>query len=230
MHTALSLSLILRRTLICNYMGIKKFFFVTLEGIDGAGKTTQAKIIAEKLAEKGYEVSTFREPGSTELGDEIRKLLFNKMLNLEGYTELFLFLAARSELISKVLANVKPGSIVIGDRFWDSTIAYQHYGKGLSLDVINQIKNTYPFNLMPDLTIWLDIPVDISVHREEGESNISNHSILLLNKVVSGFKSLYENNPQRIIKLNGAQEQAIVTEQILKLVENKYNHYKSTAK
>ncbi len=211
-------------------MGIKKFFFVTLEGIDGAGKTTQAKIIAEKLAEKGYEVSTFREPGSTELGDEVRKLLFNKTLNLEGYTELFLFLAARSELISKVLANVKPGSIVIGDRFWDSTIAYQHYGKGLSLDVINQIKNTYPFNLMPDLTIWLDIPVDISVHREEGDSNISNHSILLLNKVVSGFKSLYENNPQRITKLNGAQEQTIVTKQILKLVENKYNHYKSTAK
>ncbi len=211
-------------------MGIKKFFFVTLEGIDGAGKTTQAKIIAEKLAEKGYEVSTFREPGSTELGDEVRKLLFNKTLNLEGYTELFLFLAARSELISKILTNVKPGSIVIGDRFWDSTIAYQHYGKGLSLDVINQIKNTYPFNLMPDLTIWLDIPVDISVHREEGESNISNHSILLLNKVVSGFKNLYENNPQRITKLNGAQEQAIVTEQILKLVENKYNHYKSTAK
>ncbi len=211
-------------------MGIKKFFFVTLEGIDGAGKTTQAKIIAEKLAEKGYEVSTFREPGSTELGDEVRKLLFNKTLNLEGYTELFLFLAARSELISKILTNVKPGSIVIGDRFWDSTIAYQHYGKGLSLDVINQIKNTYPFNLMPDLTIWLDIPVDISVHREEGESNISNHSILLLNKVVSGFKNLYENNPQRITKLNGAQEQTIVTEQILKLVENKYNHYKSTAK
>jgi dTMP kinase len=211
-------------------MGIKKFFFVTLEGIDGAGKTTQAKIIAEKLAEKGYEVSTFREPGSTELGDEVRKLLFNKTLNLEGYTELFLFLAARSELISKVLANVKPGSIVIGDRFWDSTVAYQHYGKGLSLDVINQIKNTYPFNLMPDLTVWLDIPVDISVHREEGDSNISNHSILLLNKVVSGFKSLYENNPHRITKLNGAQEQATVTEQILKLVENKYNHYKSTAK
>jgi len=205
---------------------MKKFFFVTLEGIDGAGKTTQASIVADMLANKGYEVFSFREPGSTELGNEVRKLLFNKALELNDYTELFLFMAARAELINKVLSKAKPDSIVIGDRFWDSTIAYQHYGKGLSLEIIRQIKNTPPFSIIPDITFWLDIPIDLSVQREEGDSNISNHNALLLNKVRNGFKAIYESEPERVVKIDATTDKEIVSDKIIKLIENKYNHKK----
>lgn len=205
---------------------MKKFFFVTLEGIDGAGKTTQASIVADMLTSRGYEVFSFREPGSTELGNEVRKLLFNKTLELNDYTELFLFMAARAELISKVLYKAKPDSIVIGDRFWDSTIAYQHYGKGLSLDIIRQIKNTPPFSVTPDITFWLDIPIDLSTQREEGDSNISNHNALLLNKVRNGFKAIYESEPERIVKIDGTADRESVSNKIIKLIENSYNHKK----
>ena len=205
---------------------MNKFFFVTLEGIDGAGKTTQASIVADMLANKGYEVFSFREPGSTELGNEVRKLLFNKALELNDYTELFLFMAARAELINKVLSKAKPDSIVIGDRFWDSTIAYQHYGKGLSLEIIRQIKNTPPFSIIPDITFWLDIPIDLSVQREEGDSNISNHNALLLNKVRNGFKAIYESEPERVVKIDATTDKEIVSDKIIKLIENKYNHKK----
>ncbi len=205
---------------------MKKFFFVTLEGIDGAGKTTQASIVADMLTSRGYEVFSFREPGSTELGNEVRKILFNKTLELNDYTELFLFMAARAELISKVLYKAKPDSIVIGDRFWDSTIAYQHYGKGLSLDIIRQIKNTPPFSVTPDITFWLDIPIDLSTQREEGDSNISNHNALLLNKVRNGFKAIYESEPERIVKIDGTADRESVSNKIIKLIENSYNHKK----
>lgn len=205
---------------------MKKFFFVTLEGIDGAGKTTQASIVADMLTSRGYEVFSFREPGSTELGNEVRKLLFNKVLELNDYTELFLFMAARAELINKVLSKAKPDSIVIGDRFWDSTIAYQHYGKGLSLDIIRQIKNTPPFSATPDITFWLDIPIDLSTQREEGDSNISNHNALLLNKVRNGFKAIYESEPERIVKIDGTADREAVSNKIIKLIENSYNHKK----
>lgn len=205
---------------------MKKFFFVTLEGIDGAGKTTQASIVADMLTSRGYEVFSFREPGSTELGNEVRKLLFNKTLELNDYTELFLFMAARAELINKVLSKAKPDSIVIGDRFWDSTIAYQHYGKGLSLDIIKQIKNTPPFSVTPDITFWLDIPIDLSTQREEGDSNISNHNALLLNKVRNGFKAIYESEPERIVKIDGTTDKEAVSNKIIKLIENSYNHKK----
>lgn len=205
---------------------MKKFFFVTLEGIDGAGKTTQAAIVADILTNKGYDIFSFREPGSTELGNQVRKLLFNKALELNDYTELFLFMAARAELINKVLSKAKPDSIVIGDRFWDSTISYQHYGKGLSLDIIRQIKNTPPFSVIPDITFWLDIPIDLSTQREEGDSNISNHNALLLNKVRNGFKAIYESEPDRVVKIDGTADKGAISDKIIKLIENSYNHKK----
>jgi dTMP kinase len=135
-------------------------------------------------------------------------------------------MAARAELIRKVISKANPESIVIGDRFWDSTIAYQHYGKGLSLDIIKQIKKTPPFNIIPDITFWLDIPIDLSTQREEGDSNISNHNALLLNKVRNGFKIIYESEPERVVQIDGTGEKSHVSDRIIKLIENGYNHKK----
>lgn len=207
-------------------MTIKKNFFVTLEGIDGAGKTTQVKLVSDILTARGYQVVSFREPGSTDVGNEIRKLLFNKEYNLDNYTELFLFLAARTELITKIIKNIEPGTIVIGDRFWDSTIAYQHYGKGLSIDLIEQIRKTAPFNMEPNLTVWLDIPVELSLQREDAGSNISDHGMVLLNKVTNGFRALHEANPDRIVRLDGTSGQADITAEITDLIEHRYRHFK----
>lgn len=141
--------------------------FVTFEGTTGSGKTTQLHLLAEYLMERGYDVLTTREPGGTVIGDSIRDLLLtpqhSKMLPL---TEVLLFSASRAQLVSQVIRpHLEKGGVVLCDRYADSTLAYQGYGHGLDLAFLRRITTQATGGLVPDLTLFLDLPVERGLKR-----------------------------------------------------------------
>jgi len=139
--------------------------FITFEGLDGSGKTTQLNLLAENLRQQGYTVTTVCEPGGTPIGDKLRQVLLND--DMSPMTQLLLFAASRAELVHTVIIPaLRRGEVVLCDRFTDSTVAYQGYGHGLDMNYIRQLNDMATFGLMPDLTIYLDIPIEECMRRK----------------------------------------------------------------
>ncbi len=135
--------------------------FITFEGLDFSGKSTQVKLLSDRLSLADHNVLVLREPGGTEIGEKIRKLLLDKAtMGMTDVSELFLFSASRAQLVDEV---VKPalegGLVVVSDRYYDSTTAYQGWARGISLDSVNAINRCASGGIVPDLTFFLDIPV-----------------------------------------------------------------------
>jgi len=141
--------------------------FITLDGGDGCGKSTQIGLLAEKLRSHGYEVVCCRDPGSTPLGDAVRNLLLNRQeLPIADITEVFLFTAARSQLVREVIRPaLAAGKIVLSDRFLISTFVYQCYAGGVPTDILETISAQAIGETMPDLGIVLDIPYETAIRR-----------------------------------------------------------------
>jgi len=135
--------------------------FITFEGIDGSGKSTQIKRLKKDLEQEGALVKVFRDPGGPEVSEEVRKILLNPEYEIDPVTELLLFSAARSQLMAEnVLPSLQEGSVVILDRFYDSTTAYQGHGRqSVSLDEIGKMNTIASHKRAPDLTIYMDIPL-----------------------------------------------------------------------
>jgi dTMP kinase len=147
-----------------------KSVFVTFEGGEGAGKSTQVQLLRQHLEAKGRRVLPLREPGGTPLGEELRKLLLTSQ-SLSPRTELMLFLAARSELVHKVIKPALSGGIdVISDRFIDSTVAYQGYGRGLDRRLIDSLNAAVIQDCLPDVTVLLDIDPEAGLARASADS------------------------------------------------------------
>lgn len=147
--------------------------FISLEGGEGAGKTTQAARLVERIESTGLRCLRVREPGSTDLGAELRKLIKRSRTSDEAMSraaELFLFAAARSELVTKVInpQSDDPDLVVVADRYADSTVAYQGYGRGIDIETIKSINALATNALMPDLTFLLDCPPGIGISRVRG--------------------------------------------------------------
>jgi len=141
--------------------------FITLDGGDGCGKSTQIRYLAEKLHAQGHEVVCCRDPGSTPLGDAVRTLLLNRQeLHIADITEVFLFMAARSQLVHEVIRPaLKAGKVVLSDRFLISTFVYQCYAGGVPAEALESISTIAVGELLPDLGIVLDIPYEVAVQR-----------------------------------------------------------------
>jgi dTMP kinase len=142
-------------------------FFITFDGVEGCGKTTQLRLLHEFLTARGYAVTATREPGGTPIGDRIRRLVLSPgAFAIDGKTELMLYEASRAqhmcEVIGPALSN---GTIVLCDRFGDATLAYQGYAQGLPLDCIESLNRFATGNRSPDLTILLDCPVELGLER-----------------------------------------------------------------
>src|SRR2546426_7093563 len=142
-------------------------FFITFEGPEGGGKSTQIHRLAEALAEEGYVVWTTREPGGTRVGEMIRPLLLGpRQTRLSPWTEALLFTAARAELVDEVIRpRLQRGEVVLCDRFSDSTLAYQGYGRGLDLKTLQGLQAEATGRLMPDRTLLLNLPVEAGLAR-----------------------------------------------------------------
>jgi len=135
--------------------------FITFEGLDFSGKSTQISLLADRLLREGFRVKVLRDPGGTDIGERVRSILLDKRsLRMADLTELFLFAASRSQLVHElILPALEGGEIVICDRFYDSTTAYQGWGRGLPLDVIGTLNHVAASGLVPDITFFMDIPI-----------------------------------------------------------------------
>jgi dTMP kinase len=148
--------------------------FITFEGLDYSGKSTQVRLLADTLKHEKYSILVLREPGGTEIGERIRAILLDKRISgMTGISELFLFSASRAQLVEEVIKPaIQGGLVVICDRFYDSLTAYQGWGKGVPLETIRVVNASASSGLTPDLTFFLDIPVD-EVERRMRCSHVS---------------------------------------------------------
>ncbi len=192
--------------------------FISFEGGEGAGKTTQINRLAEFLTMQGHKVVTTREPGGTPEAEAIRNLLVQRgELNWPPLSETLMMFAARAVHIEKVIKPaLEEGKILICDRFSDSTYAYQGYGRGLSIEKIKEIDSIVTGNLTPDLTFILDIDVNIGLARsnkrlaankgyEKTEDRFERMDTVFHEKLRSGFLEIGEKNKKRCVVINAAQ-------------------------
>jgi dTMP kinase len=183
--------------------------FITFEGIDGSGKSVQASRISARLSQSGYSVIAVRDPGGPSISEKIRTVLLDRnLLVMSPNTELFLYEAARSQLVSETIRPaLEEGKIVVCDRFIDSTVAYQGYGRKISLDFINTLNLYACDNTLPGRTYILDISLEESLRRRlssgHREDRIEQNMKPFYNRVRKGYLILAKSEPLRIRLING---------------------------
>ena len=201
--------------------------FITLEGPEGSGKTSQLPALAEFLREKGYDVLVTREPGGTSVGDQIRDVLMNmKNVSIVPQTEILLFQAARAQHVAEILRPaLEKGQIVICDRFGDSTLAYQGYGHQTDIRTLQYLIHFATGGLTPDLTLLLDIPVSKGFERKiknESEWNrLDAYEKAFHERVREGYLQLAREEPERWQIIDASQGKDRVQEEMRKLVLQK---------
>jgi dTMP kinase len=176
--------------------------FITFEGLDYSGKSTQVGLLADTLSQSGAKTLVIRDPGGTALGERIRGILLDRaVLDMSDYTELFLFSASRSQLVQQIIKPaLKQGTIVLCDRFYDSTTAYQGWGRGLSLDAIKDINRVAADGLVPTTTFFIDIPVpeiELRMSRQNaGADRMEMSGREFYGRVRDGFLQLAKDEPR----------------------------------
>lgn len=182
--------------------------FITFEGIDGSGKSTQINLLKKKLLAEGYNVEVFRDPGGTDISEKVRNLLLDAKSDIHPVAELLLFSAARAQLISqKVIPLLKKDTVVILDRFYDSTIAYQGYGRSsLQLAAIHKLNQIASHSTTPDLTFYLKISLKDARSRTAGKAKdrMEQSGIEFYTKVIEGFDTLAQNE-KRVVAIDAAK-------------------------
>lgn len=195
--------------------------FITFEGADGCGKTTQQMLAADYLESKGYEVLITREPGAKGLGEDIRKILLDYKGPVSERCESLLFLADRAQHVDNmILPAIENGQIVLCDRYTDSTVAYQGYGRQQNLERIKKL-NDFATNLLkPDLTFVFDIDVETSMQRVGKEKDrMESEDKEFHNRVRNGYLKLAEEEPNRIKVLDAAKSIDEIHEEVVNILE-----------
>ncbi len=201
---------------------MKKGYFITFEGVDGCGKTTQMKLLADYLRdEKDLCVIETREPGAKGLGQKIREILLNYDGEVSSQCETFLFLADRAQNIDTIVnPAVEAGKIVLCDRHTDSTVAYQGYGRGLDIEEINMLNNIATRRRKPDLTIVFDIDIQTSMERVgKDKDRMETQGVEFFNSVRDGYLKLAEMDPDRIKVVNAARPIGDIHKDVIKLFD-----------
>ena len=190
--------------------------FITLEGPEGSGKTSQLPALAGHLRKAGYDVVVTREPGGTAVGDQIREVLMNlENVSIVPRTEILLFLAARAQHVEGLIRPaLEAGKVVLCDRFGDSTLAYQGYGHETDLDTLRLLLNYSTGGLQPDLTLLLDVPVREGLGRKlensEEWNRLDAYAEAFHERVRQGYLSLAAREPDRWVVIDATQEIAQV--------------------
>ncbi len=181
-------------------------FFITFEGTDGTGKSTQSKSLRSWLIKKGKRVVLTREPGGGRLAEKIRKILLDPALRMDGMTELFLYEAARRDHVEQIVAPaLKQGKWVVCDRFTDATYAYQGAARGLPFNDIATLNHLATGGIKPNLTIWLDLPAKHGFARagarKSGHDRIEKEGLRFQQKVRSGYQRIARSEPRRFRRI-----------------------------
>jgi dTMP kinase len=198
--------------------------FISLDGPDGGGKTTQICLLYEELERRGFPVTRTREPGGTALGERIRNLLLDPVSQADPVTEALMYAAARAQLVSRVIRPaLEEGQVVLVERFYHSSIAYQSYGSGVSLNIIRALAEIATGGLTPDLTLILDISPEI-VFSERIVSRpldrIEGRGLQFHRRVREGFLALAADEPGRLRVIDATSSVREVHERVLRAVES----------
>lgn len=196
----------------------KKGLFITFEGIDGSGKTTQLELLYNDLLSKNIDVVKTREPGGTALGEKIRQLLADKHFDVLPPTELLLFFSSRVQLIeSFIKPGLKKKKIILCDRFHDATVAYQGYGRGLTMDSITMLEKAFIGSAKPDRTYVLDCPYELARKRmktRQAKERIEIMDKSFFNRVRKGYLTIARAEPDRVIIIDAVGGIEYIHEQI----------------
>ena len=197
--------------------------FITLEGPEGGGKSTQAKRLVDHLQAQGHEVLLTREPGGTEIGDQIRQVIMsleNKSMSPEA--EFLLFSASRAQVVRELIEpQLERGGIVVCDRFYDSSLAYQGYGHELDLEQLRTITGFVSGGLVPDLTFLLDLTSELGLERRKHDgrwNRLDDYDLAFHGRVREGYHRLAELDPDRWVQIDAAQTEDEIQEQIRETV------------
>lgn len=201
--------------------------FITFEGLDSSGKSTQASLLVDHLKHDGKRVLFLREPGGTPVSEKIRAILLERRHGeISEATELFLFSAARAQLVDHVIVPaLRDGQVVVCDRFYDSTTAYQGYGRGLPLKDIRSINRLATSGRAPDITFFIDVSIAELVRRRRDGGIVADRmessGVEFYERVLNGYRSLAAEEPQRIIMIDGMQPVETIARQILQSIQQR---------
>ncbi len=201
--------------------------FITFEGPDGSGKSTQLRMLASALREEGREIVTTREPGGTEIGDQIRAVIMNmKNKAMDPRTELLLFNASRAQLVEELIRpSLAAGKIILCDRYADSTMAYQGYGHGLDKDELRRLLNFATGGLKPDLTLLFDISAEAGLKRRLSNhdewNRMDDYALQFHERVRGGFLELAAADPERWVVIDADRDPGVIHAEVLDIVKRK---------
>ncbi len=204
---------------------MKKGYLVTFEGIDGCGKSVQARRTGRFLQNRGFEVLLLREPGSTPVAERLRRILLDKKLAVPDVTELLLYEAARSELVAKVIRPaLRKGTIVLLDRFFDSTTAYQGYGRELDINMVKSLHKIATGGMVPHLTLIFNVDLKTAfARRSKDPDRLESQAVAFHERVRRGFLEIARKERSRVKVIDGTQSVGQVFSEVKKLLEQKFN-------
>lgn len=200
--------------------------FISFEGVEGSGKSTQLSRLAERLRSQGWTVLETREPGGTTVAEQIRDVLLSRgNERLTALTETFLVMAARCQHVAEVIRPaLAAGAIVICDRFADSTLAYQGYGRGIPIPSLRRLNELATAGLQPDLTILFDVPVAVGLLRRRAHREVNRldmESSAFHERVRAGFLRLARSNAKRVKVIAGDESPAVVSDMVYELIQKR---------
>lgn len=199
--------------------------FITFEGIDGSGKTTQVQLLDDHLKKINKNTVIIREPGGTEMGEKIRNLIIDINNDMADMTEALLYAASRAQLIEQIIKpSLEEQKIVLCDRFIDSSIVYQGIARELGVEKILNINRYAIDNIMPNITFYLDIPPELGIKRKKNQTKldrIESENLVFHNKVYEGYQKIALMYPKRIYKLDATQSKDKLHNQICTILNEK---------
>jgi dTMP kinase len=201
--------------------------FITFEGPDGSGKTTQVKRLAEHLRDRGCDVLAVREPGGASISEQIRDVLHSlDNREMQPRTEILLYCAARAQLVGQLIRpHLQSGGVVICDRYADSTLAYQGYGRGLDLPTLRMILDFATGKLKPDITFYLDLDVEAGLKRKRvgGDewNRMDDLAVEFHRRVRAGYLEMIAQEPKRWVAMDAAREPEAIAKEIWDIVEDR---------